>query len=123
VDDVGVAQRFEVYVGLEDERHGARLGHADSQLAVDGDVQRPAAVGALGFDEAGYVLAADMPLHEGHCDRILRSGTVERFAGAQGDTVRGGLDGERKGPDHVAGLVADQEEQVRLQLAQDRFYR
>ncbi len=111
-----------VDLGLEEERRRRLLADLDVAFGVDHERQLPAAAGAPGPDGGRYRLVSEAPLHEGRGNRVLRSGSVDRLARRQLESVGCLLARDRERPAHPLLLVSDEKEAADLQLVQDRFH-
>ena len=65
------------------------------------------AVGAFSLDRKGERFSSELPLHEGHRDRVYRSGGVNLLAAAESNMVWGNIHRHRIGPGNLALRVAE----------------
>jgi len=100
----------------------AALLHPPPQLVVGLDVHGAPAVRARGRDLHSQALVSQAPLHEGRGEGILRSSTENLLAGAEPQPVRRRFAGYGKGPAHLAARIADQKEQVPLQVVHQALH-
>jgi len=119
VDDVGSREGLPVDVRLEDVRFGTRALHLDVQVAIDMKTKLPTALRAVGDHVDRDRLFPQAPLHEGRCHHVLGSGPVQSLAGAEGQPVRGSIDGHRIGPGDTTRIVAHEKEELALELVEN----
>jgi hypothetical protein len=116
MDDVGARECSPIDIRLEEERLGRFLPHLILQFAIDHDVERPTAVGALGFEFDDELFSSQAPLHEGRDKSILGSSPVNAFPGAEPQPVRRLVGGDRERPGYVPVLVPHQKEEMTLEF-------
>jgi len=121
VDDGWIRECAPVHGGLEDQWVWAAPRDPMIELAVDDELELLATVGAGGFDFDLEEAVAQVPLHEGRRDRVLRSGGVESFSGAEDEMVLGRFDSDRKRPRDVGAVSAHEEKAIALEIVHDVF--
>lgn len=119
IDDAGVIQRTEVHHGHEDQRARFRVRYRILQLTIDLDLEFSPAAGAFRPDAEAQRFVSELPLHEGQCNRVNTSGSIDRLTGAESHPVGRPFGGNRIGPNHRAGFVAVQKGQFPFQFIQD----
>ena len=107
---------------FENQRRGISVVDGGFQVAVQGNMHWFGAMAALGADFYGQGFFAELPLHEGRRDGVLRSGRVDDLSGAELQLVRGRRGGDRISPEHRALWVAKQKEQILFQVIENGFY-
>ncbi len=116
MDDVRAFESLPIDIGFEEQRVRVFFPDLRIQFAVDRNVERLAAVSALGFEFNGKLLSSEAPLHEGRSERILRSSTVGALSGTELQAMRRGLAGDWKCPTDFSSVIANQEEEVAFEI-------
>lgn len=119
VDDRRGFETAPVDHGFEDQRVFSTLDDPVIQLAIDNELHRFTAEGAGGSDLDFEGALPQLPLHEGRRNRVFSSSSVQAFAGAEDEVLRGLIDGCRKGPRDLRTIPAREEEQVPLEILHD----
>src|SRR5262249_23385153 len=108
-------------MGGEKHRLGALAVGAPGQIAGDCETYGPSGLRAdgpdIGSEPAMEQSAEDKRGREG----ILAARGKDALARTEAEIVRRSLGGDRKSPGDVAGSIADQEEEIALQLFSDGF--
>ena len=74
---------------------------------------------AFRLDDKRQVFASQLPLHEGHCNRIERSSRVDLFARAEAHSMRCWGDGDGISPRHSPLGISKQERLVSFQFIEN----
>lgn len=119
MDYVGLAKGRPVDLRLEEHRHRPRQLRFVLHLAVDGQSHWLIAVAAGGLDRGLGESVCQPPLHEGRYEGVLRSGAVEAFPCTESELVWSAVCRHGKGPRDRPFFIADQEEEIALQVVED----
>ena len=74
---------------------------------------------AFRLDDKRQILASQLPLHEGHCNRVESSSRVDSFARAEAHSMRCWGDGDGIRPRHSPSGISKQERPVSFQFIEN----
>jgi len=93
--------------GSKNQRLRPDIEHANSQLTVNFEMDWSLAVSTFGLNGKGERFSSELPLHEGHRDRVYRSGGVNLLAAAESNMVWGNIHRHRIRPGDLTLRVAE----------------
>ena len=113
---------FPVHLGQEDQGVRPIIVYSERHVAAEGELHRTGTVAARGLKGYRERFLPQLPLHEGRREGVLRSSRVELFARAESQAMRRRLHRDGIGPGDCAMLVPNQEEELLLQLLENRLH-